>query len=360
MPNKSMTWGAVATSVDKSRLNSLGICVSQDNEILYNEQFDYDIIKFYADYGTGQVSVDTSNFYITKGYPLDVTTNQHAYLTLNQSGVNVTRGASGSLVVYGGNNIEYNQNATYTIDTMDDASHHSIDTTYFSIIDYNGIVGIHLSEDSQVQVYNNVQSVTFTVTVHSRVGDEVTINANLPYTTQVTSYKLRLTDKHSDAEWLYFTSDKSEEIIEDGVPHPLYKADGTLATKTDYADCEFEALNPMPSEEVGIYGRFTTATFSFATYQSTADVLHAEFTGLHQEDDEYCFADRLRVVVTASPAPVLPFGGVLTSTSDSVIRVPVEQAGGVIEVYVPPISFVIINELTGDVKSYTLDQWLIR
>ena len=33
-------------------------------------------------------------------------------------------------------------------------------------------------------------------------------------------------------------------------------------------------------------------------------------------------------------APTLPMGGVLTSTSDSVIRVPVDQAGGVVEVYV--------------------------
>jgi hypothetical protein len=115
-----------------------------------------------------------------------------------------------------------------------------------------------------------------------------------------------MTDQYPDAEWFYFAADKSEEVLEDGVPHPLYKADGTLATKTDYADCEFEALNPMPSEVVGMYGRFTTAAFSFATYQSTADVLHVEFTGLHQEEDEYCFADRLRVVVTASPAPALP------------------------------------------------------
>ena len=105
MPNKSMTWGAVATSLDISRLNDLGICVSQDNEILYNEQFNYYIIKFYANYGTGQVSVDTSNFYITKGYPLDVTTNQHGYLNQNQSGVNIQRGTSGPLVTYGGEHI---------------------------------------------------------------------------------------------------------------------------------------------------------------------------------------------------------------------------------------------------------------
>lgn len=137
-------------------------------------------------------------------------------------------------------------------------------------------------------------------------SDRITINAEDPMTTPVLSYKLRMTDQYPDAEWFYFAADKSEEILEDGVPHPLYKADGTLATKTDYADCEFEALNPMPSEFVGMYGRFTTATFSFATYQSTADVLHVEFTGLHQEEDEYCFADRLRVVVTASPAPSLP------------------------------------------------------
>ena len=134
-------------------------------------------------------------------------------------------------------------------------------------------------------------------------SDRITINAEDPMTTPVLSYKLRMTDQYPDAEWFYFAADKSEEILEDGVPHPLYKSDGTLATKTDYADCEFEALNPMPSEFFGMYGRFTTATFSFATYQSTADVLHVEFTGLHQEEDEYCFADRLRVVVTASPAP---------------------------------------------------------
>lgn len=34
--------------------------------------------------------------------------------------------------------------------------------------------------------------------------------------------------------------------------------------------------------------------------------------------------------------PSIPMGGVLTATSDQVIRVPVEQAGGVVEVYVPP------------------------
>lgn len=185
-------------------------------------------------------------------------------------------------------------------------------------------------------------------------SDRITINAEDPMTTPVLSYKLRITDQYPDAEWFYFAADKSEEILEDGAPHPLYKADGTLATKTDYADCEFEALNPMPSEDVGIYGRFTTATFSFATYQSTADVLHVEFTGLHQEEDEYCFADRLRVVVTASPAPSLPMGGVLTSTSDSVIRVPVEQAGGVIEVYVPPVVLPTVS-ISGD---FGEDNWL--
>lgn len=137
-------------------------------------------------------------------------------------------------------------------------------------------------------------------------SDRITINAEDPMTTPVLSYKLRMTDQYPDAEWFYFAADKSEEILEDGVPHPLYKSDGTLATKTDYADCEFEALNPMPSEFIGMYGRFTEATFSFATYQSTADVLHVEFTGLHQEEAEYCFADRLRIAVTASSAPALP------------------------------------------------------
>jgi hypothetical protein len=148
-------------------------------------------------------------------------------------------------------------------------------------------------------------------------SDRITINAEDPMTTPVLSYKLRMTDQYPDAQWFYFAADKSEEVLEDGVPHPLYKADGTLATKTDYADCEFEALNPMPSEDVGMYGRFTTATFSFATYQSTADVLHVEFIGLHQEEDEYCFADRLRVVVTASPAPVFPLDLIVGMSIDN-------------------------------------------
>ena len=200
-----MYWYAVAASDDVAGLKNKGFCITDDSEILYNEQYEYALARMYTSDGHGIVDVETSNFFFDK-----------------------------------------------------DAS------------------------------------------------DRITINAEDPMTTPVLSYKLRMTDQYPDAEWFYFAADKSEEILEDGVPHPLYKSDGTLATKTDYADCEFEALNPMPSEFVGMYGRFTTATFSFATYQSTADVLHVEFTGLHQEEDEYCFADRLRVVVTASPAPALP------------------------------------------------------
>lgn len=200
-----MYWYAVAASDDVAGLKNKGFCVTSDGEILYNEQYEYALVRMYANDGHGIVDVETSSFFFDKD-----------------------------------------------------------------------------------------------------ANDRITINAEDPMTTPVLSYKLRMTDQYPDAEWFYFAADKSEEILEDGVPHPLYKADGTLATKTDYADCEFEALNPMPSEDVGMYGRFTTATFSFATYQSTADVLHVEFTGLHQEEDEYCFADRLRVVVTASPAPALP------------------------------------------------------
>ena len=197
-----MYWYAVAASDDVAGLKNKGFCITDDGEILYNEQYEYALARMYTNDGHGIVDVEMSNFFFDK-----------------------------------------------------DAS------------------------------------------------DRITINAEDPMTTPVLSYKLRMTDQYPDAEWFYFAADKSEEILEDGVPHPLYKSDGTLATKTDYADCEFEALNPMPSEDVCMYGRFTTATFSFATYQSTADVLHVEFTGLHQEDDEYCFADRLRVVVTTSPAP---------------------------------------------------------
>lgn len=161
-------------------------------------------------------------------------------------------------------------------------------------------------------------------------NDRITINAEDPMTTPVLSYKLRMTDQYPDAEWFYFAADKSEEILEDGVPHPLYKADGTLATKTDYADCEFEALNPMPSEDVGMYGRFTTATFSFATYQSTADVLHVEFTGLHQEEAEYCFADRLRVVVTESPS-MITCGGIVSDTESTEFALSQDIIWGVVE-----------------------------
>lgn len=248
-----MYWYAVAASDNVAGLKNKGFCITDEGEILYNEQYEYALARMYTNDGHGIVDVETSNFFFDK-----------------------------------------------------DAS------------------------------------------------DRITINAEDPMTTPVLSYKLRMTDQYPDAEWFYFAADKSEEILEDGVAHPLYKADGTLATKTDYADCEFEALNPMPSEFFGMYGRFTTATFSFATYQSTADVLHVEFTGLHQEEDEYCFADRLRVVVTASPAPSIPFGGVLTSTSDSVIRVPVEQAGGVVEEYSPAPALPAVS-LSGD---FGEDNWL--
>lgn len=213
-----MYWYAVAASDDVAGLKNKGFCVTDNKEILYNEQYEYALARMYTNDGHGIVDVETSNFFFDK-----------------------------------------------------DAS------------------------------------------------DRITINAEVPMTTPVLSYKLRMTDQHPDAEWFYFAEDKSEEMLVDGVPHPLYKADGTFATKTDYVDCEFEALNPMPSEYVGMYGRFTTATFSFATYQSTADVLHVEFTGLHQEEAEYCFSERLRVVVTASPAPALPtvsvINGIVGSTS---------------------------------------------
>lgn len=211
-----MYWYAVAASDDVAGLKNKGFCITDDGEILYNEQYEYALARMYTSYGHGIVDVETSNFFFDK-----------------------------------------------------DAS------------------------------------------------DRITINAEEPMTTPVLSYKLRMTDQYPDAEWFYFAANKSEEILEDGVPHPLYKTDGTLATKTDYADCEFEALNPMPSEFVGMYGRFTTATFSFATYQSTADVLHVEFTGLHQEEAEYCFADRLRVVVTASPMYGIPMGGMMSPTGHS-------------------------------------------
>lgn len=171
-------------------------------------------------------------------------------------------------------------------------------------------------------------------------NDRITINAEDPMTTPVLSYKLRITDQYPDAEWFYFAADKSEEILEDGVPHPLYKSDGTLATKTGYADCEFEALNPMPSEVVGMYGRFTTATFSFATYQSTADVLHVEFTGLHQEEAEYCFADRLRVVVPV----VLPS---------------VNTDAGYISFYPNHVHFVSGATNTAYVWDYDTNRWIL-
>ena len=55
-----------------------------------------------------------------------------------------------------------------------------------------------------------------------------------------------------------------------------------------------------------------------------------------------------------SPAPSIPFGGVLTSTSDSVIRVPVEQAGGVVEEYSPAPALPAVS-LSGD---FGEDNWL--
>lgn len=52
-------------------------------------------------------------------------------------------------------------------------------------------------------------------------------------------------------------------------------------------------------------------------------------------------------------APSIPMGGVLTSTSDSVIRVPMEQAGGVIEVYVP-----YLDILFGVYWKWTTSEWI--
>lgn len=232
-----MYWYANVTPDEVDKLKELGFCFmdNDDEVILYNEQYEYELVRMYTSDGHGIVDVDTDNFYFEQS-------------------------DSGAL----------------------------------------------------------------------------TINAVKPMTTPVKSYKIRMSDKHPGAQWFYFSPDQEDVLLADDTWMYLFEPDGTPAQDIVYRGMELEALNPIQSDEWG-YARFDGVEFGFRQHQGVGQ-LRVKFTEVVDSDgDEWPYGKRIRVLVTEPAAPSIPMGGVLTSTSDSVIRVPVEQAGGVIEVYVPPV-----------------------
>lgn len=240
-----MYWYAVAASDDVAGLKNKGFCITDDSEILYNEQYEYALVRMYTHDGHGIVDVETSNFTFDK-----------------------------------------------------DAS------------------------------------------------DRITINAEDPMTTPVKSYKIRMTDKYPGAQWFYFSPDQEDVLLADDTWMYLYEPDGTPAQDIYYRGMELEALNPIQSEGYE-YSRFDGVEFGFRLHGGVGQLRIKFDSVVDNFGDEWPYGKRIRVLVTEPAAPSIPMGGVLTATSDSVIRVPVEQAGGVIEVYVPPVVLPTVS-MSGD------------
>lgn len=67
-----MWYEATASSDDKDKIKELGFCFADDNTsdvILFNEQYEYELVRMYVSDGHGIVDVDVDNFYFAKGIP---------------------------------------------------------------------------------------------------------------------------------------------------------------------------------------------------------------------------------------------------------------------------------------------------
>lgn len=240
-----MWYEATASSDEKDKIKELGFCFADDNMsdvILFNEQYEYELVRMYVSDGHGIVDVDVDNFYFAKGFPLG----------------------------------------------------------------------------------------------EERSGTTLTINAIEPMTTPVKSFKIRMTDKYPGAQWFYFAPDQEDVLLADDTWMYLYEPDGSPAQEIYYRGMEFEALNPIQSEDYE-YSRFDGVEFGFRLHGGVGQLRIKFDSVVDNAGGEWSYGKRIRVLVTEPAAPSIPMGGVLTATSDSVIRVPVEQAGGVIEEYVPPV-----------------------